>query len=186
MQYLDSFKVKLINLINEYKKTILQSSRTFVLIHTNMRDLFRSVTVSMSRDDHVTFFKSLRDPHLFHFGQISRVEVVEEHETTTGNALNCARHDASERCLLQTRRTRGRRTAHSCGAVVRHLQKRKGGQLPRFLRHDRACSSATASFPLSESDRPDSLERSYDLYLRHTHIHTHVRMCAQESQPSMR
>lgn len=47
-------------------------------------------------DDGITFLKSLRDPHWFHFGQISRVKVVEKLEATAGNALSRARHDASE------------------------------------------------------------------------------------------
>lgn len=131
----------------------------------------------VKRQHCVTFFKSLWYLHWFYFGQISRVEVIEKHEATADNVLGCARHDASESyvyCGIGARETDDDDDDEFVHVVSSYAAcgKRKAGQSLRFLRHDRARSSATASrsFPLSESARSDgSLGRSYDLYLHHTH-----------------
>lgn len=66
---------------------------------------------NVRRNDDVTFLEGLRDPHWLHFGQIGRVEVVEKHEATAGDALGCARHDASRGASSIESEDAGRTTA---------------------------------------------------------------------------
>jgi len=92
-----------------------------------MQDQFKSVRRSYIRITPFTFLKGFRYPHWFHFGQISRVEVVEKHEATADNILGRARHDASDGCVKlrlprnRKKRDRRQRIARSCGIAVHRL-----------------------------------------------------------------
>lgn len=68
------------------------------------------------KEDPITFVRSSRYPHLFHFCQIGRIKIVEKQEAIAGDVLGRARHNATKitPTATSTRETEGKSFMQHC------------------------------------------------------------------------